>query len=223
MRALIAFDLDGVLYSAEPFLEAAYREAIANVNRERPGSFPRVPSTQEILAHVGWPVTVILARLFPNAERAAIDLMNAETLRVICTHVLRGAGIVFPNVAETLARLQQSDYLLTVASNGRRPYIEAVLTANALATYFTDLIAVDQTRFKEKADLLRAYVIRHDAAPARLVMIGDRASDVEAAAAVGCHFIGCDYGHGHRDEIEAAGPTISSFDQLPEAIARVLA
>jgi phosphoglycolate phosphatase-like HAD superfamily hydrolase len=49
-------------------------------------------------------------------------------------------------------------------------------------------------------------------------MIGDRASDVAAARALGTPFIGCDYGHGYRPEIEGAGPIISRFDALLTAM-----
>jgi phosphoglycolate phosphatase len=220
MRALVAFDLDGVIYSSEPFLGEAYREAIANVNARRPGSFPRVPSTREILDHVGWPVPVILERLFPNIDPAAVELLYAETLTVVCAHVARCEGILFPGVAETLARLHTSGFLLAIASNGRRQYVETVLTANNIAGFFTHLITVDRDgAVREKPDILRAYLARHRVAPRQLIMVGDRSSDVEAAAAVGCAFIGCDYGHGHRDEIAGAGPVVSRFDQLPEAIA----
>jgi phosphoglycolate phosphatase-like HAD superfamily hydrolase len=59
--------------------------------------------------------------------------------------------------------------------------------------------------------------------PRGVVMVGDRTSDVEAARAVGCHFVGCDYGHGYRHEIEAAGPLVNRFSDLPRAIAGVLA
>jgi len=90
VQAVIAFDLDGVLYSSEPFLGEAYREAIVNVNAQRPNSFPRVPSTREILDHVGWPVTVILDRLFPDIDARAVDLLYAETLEVICARVALG-------------------------------------------------------------------------------------------------------------------------------------
>ena len=53
-------------------------------------------------------------------------------------------------------------------------------------------------------------------------VLGLAVTDVEAAAAVGCRFIGCDYGHGYRHEIEGAGPIVSAFDQLPAAIATAL-
>jgi phosphoglycolate phosphatase len=223
MGALIAFDLDGVIYSSEPFLGEAYREAIAAVNTRRAGSFPRVPTTREILDHVGWPVPVILARLFPAVDDAAVELLYAETLQVICAHVRRGEGLLFPGVAQTLDRLQAADFTLAIASNGRQSYIEAVLQANGIAPQFVERITVDRERMKQKADVLRAYLTRYELPRQRLVMVGDRASDVEAAVAVGCHFIGCDYGHGYRHEIEAAGPMVSAFDQLPEAIDRVLA
>lgn len=219
MRGLIAFDLDGVLYSSEPFLGEAYREAIAGVNANRPGSFPRVPSTREILDHVGWPVPVILAKLFPEIDPAAVQLLYAETLTVICSHVARGEGLLFPGVTETLPRLRASGWLMAIASNGRRRYVETVLAASGIAAYFTERVTVDgEASIKEKAGLLRAYLARHGLTPRQLIMIGDRASDVEAATSVGCRFIGCDYGHGYRHEIENAGPLVSAFDQLPGVI-----
>jgi phosphoglycolate phosphatase len=223
VQALIAFDLDGVLYSSEPFLGEAYREAIANVNARRPNSVPRVPTTREILDHVGWPVTVILERLFPRVDATAVDLLYAETLEVICAHVARSEGILFPGVAVTLAGLRRSGRLLAVASNGRQRYIEAVLSTYGIARHFLELITVESGTITDKAGVLRAYLARHSLAPSRLVMVGDRSSDVEAATAVGCHFIGCDYGHGYRDEIEGAGAIVSAFHQLPAAITAVLA
>jgi phosphoglycolate phosphatase len=223
VRALIAFDLDGVLYSSEPFLGDAYREAIANVNAQRPGAFPRVPATREILDHVGWPVPVILARLFPTTAPAAVELLSTETLQVICARVARGEGILFAGVGATLARLHGRGLALAVASNGRRPYIETVLATYDIARYFIERVSVDGGACaRSKTDVLRTYLQRAARGPRQLVMVGDRASDVEAAQAVGCHFIGCDYGHGYRAEIEGAGPMVRSFEALPPVIEAVL-
>ena len=223
MRALVAFDLDGVIYSSEPFLGEAYREAIGAVNAQRPGSFARVPSTREILAHVGWPVPVILERLFQGVDAAAVELLSSAALRVICERVARGEGVLFPGVPATLAKLQQADFRLAIASNGRRPYVEAVLAAHHIAPRFIPLATVDRgAGIPDKAGVLRAYLEREALTAAQLLMVGDRASDVEAAAAVGCRFIGCDYGHGHRGELEGAGLIVSSFDKLPAAIAATL-
>ena len=223
MRGFVAFDLDGVLYSSEPFLGEAYREAIANVNQQRPGSFPRVPTTREILDHVGWPLALILERLFPHVDAAARDLLSTETLRVICAHVERREGMVFTDVAATLAGLQARGLRLAVASNGRASYLESVLRAHALGAYFVDVISIDRQSYREKADLLRAYGQREGIACAQMIMIGDRASDVEAARAVGCRFIGCDYGHGYRHELEGAGPIVAAFAELPAIIEDLLA
>jgi len=118
--------------------------------------------------------------------------------------------------------LRRSGWLLAVASNGRQRYIETVLSTYGIARHFLELITVESGAIEDKAGVLRAYLARHRLGPERLVMVGDRSSDVEAAAAVGCHFIGCDYGHGYRDEIEGAGPIVSAFDQLPTAIAALL-
>jgi phosphoglycolate phosphatase len=213
---LLAFDLDGVLYSSEPFLGDAYREAIARVNAARPGALPRVPPTREILAHIGWPVSVILTRLFPDADGAVIALLHAATLDVICHRVARGDGILYPDVRATLERLRRPGRRLAVASNGRTRYVETVLAAYDLARFFVDRITADDVG--DKTAVLRGYVARLGVTPAETVMIGDRASDVEAAHAVGCRFVGCDYGHGHRDEIAAAGPLVARFADLPGVI-----
>jgi phosphoglycolate phosphatase len=218
---LVAFDLDGVLYSSEPFLGAAYREAIANVNAARPGSFARVPTTREILDHVGWPVPLILQRLFPHVDDEAMRRLHIETLAVICGHVARGDGLLYPEVAVTLRALRADGFLLGVASNGRTQYVETVLATYALGDLFIPRVTADMVG--DKTSVLRFYCYRLGVAREAVVMVGDRASDVEAARAVGCRFIGCDYGHGYRHEIEAAGPLVSSFAHLPDAIAGALA
>jgi phosphoglycolate phosphatase len=220
MLSLVAFDLDGVLYSSEPFLGEAYQEAIANVNAARPGSFARVPSTRDILDHVGWPLSVIFANLFPDADPDALHRLHAETLAVICGHVARGDGILYAGVAETLRALRVAGYQLAVASNGRTAYVETVLATYGLGELFIPRVTADMVG--DKVSILRFYRYRLGLTPQAVVMIGDRASDVEAAQAVGCHFVGCDYGHGYRHEIEAAGPLVSRFADLPAVISRLL-
>jgi phosphoglycolate phosphatase-like HAD superfamily hydrolase len=209
---LVAFDLDGVLYSSEPFLGAAYREAIANVNAALPGSFASVPTTREILDHIGWPVPVILQRLFPSIEEAAMRRLHSETLHVICGHVARGDGILYPDVASTLHGLREAGFQLAVASNGRTRYVETVLATYALGDLFIPRVTADMVG--DKTSVLRFYCYRLGVEGDAVVMVGDRASDVEAARAVGCRFVGCDYEHGYRHEIEAAGPLVSHFTDL---------
>lgn len=218
---LLAFDLDGVLYSSEPFLGAAYREAIANVNARRPGAFRRVPATEEILAHVGWTIPVIFAHLFPDAAEPALAELHAETLEVICRRVANREGVFYPHVAETLRALRDAGHALCVASNGRTRYVETVLATYGVAELFLPRVTADDVG--DKTAVLRHYMAIVSAGPRRTVMVGDRSSDVDAARAVGCHFVGCDYGHGHRAEIEAAGPLVRDFAALPAVIAGLLA
>jgi phosphoglycolate phosphatase-like HAD superfamily hydrolase len=218
--ALLAFDLDGVLYSSEPFLGAAYQEAIANVNARLPGAFARVPTTPEILAYVGWTIPTIFANLFPAADAAALEALHAETLDVICRRVAAGEGALYPDVAATLQMLRDAGHTLCVASNGRTRYVETVLATYAIAGHFIPLVTADMVG--DKVSILRFYRYRFALPAEQVVMIGDRASDVEAAQAVGCPFVGCDYGHGHRHEIEAAGPLVQRFADLPAVVAGVL-
>ncbi len=219
MPVLIAFDLDGVLYSSEPFLAEAYRDAIDAVHALRPGSFRRIPSRDEILRYVGWPVDAILTGLFPDAAPEAIRLLRRVSLDVICKRVARGDGIVYPGVPETLERLAREGHTMVIASNGRRQYVETVLRSHGLARWFAPLLSLDGEGLPDKTALLRAYLQRHRIEPEDAVLVGDRASDVAAAAAVGCAFVGCAYGHGGGAEVEGRGPVVDSFSELPCALA----
>lgn len=216
---LLAFDLDGVLFTSEPFLADAYRESIEVVNRRRPSSFPRLPSSEEIFRHIGWPVPTILARLFPEAAPEAMALMHAVTLEVICARVAARQGLLFDGVPETLELLSRRGHDLVVASNGRRRYVETVLRTYDIERCFLPVMTVEAEAIGDKNALLRAYAERERRGAGDVVMVGDRASDVEAALALGCRFVGCDYGHGHRDEIEGRGPIVSSFEDLAEVVA----
>jgi phosphoglycolate phosphatase len=218
---LLAFDVDGVLYSSEPFLGEAYREAIAAVNARHPGAFARVPTTDEVLAHVGWPLPVIFANLFPGVAEGALEDLHAETLTVICRRVATREGTFYPGVAETLRALHDGGHTLCLASNGRTRYVETVIATYGVDQLFLPRVTADDVG--DKSAILRHYLATLPADPRRTVMVGDRASDVDAARAVGCLFIGCDYGHGHRDEIEDAGPLVRDFAALPGVIASLLA
>jgi len=216
-KTLLAFDLDGVLFSSEPFLGEAYQQAIEAVNRQRPGSFDRIPETSEILQHIGWPVPTIFANLFPNADRQALERLHEQTLDENCSRITDRRGILYESVAETLRSFDDQGYRLCIASNGRRRYIETVLETYSIAALFAPVVTADEVG--DKVGVLRAQM---KALQADLViMIGDRASDAEAARAIGCPFIGCDYGHGHRNEIESAGPIVDHFADLKSVVAAV--
>ena len=220
MATLIAFDLDGVLYTSEPFIAESYRESIEAVNAQRPGSFARVPSTREILNHIGWPVPTILKRLFPKVDPEAVALLHAATLEVICRRVAAGEGTLYAGVPEALEALHAAGHLLAIASNGRRRYVETVLATYAIDDLFVDRLTADE--HGSKPAVLRGYLTGHEVTPMATVMVGDRASDVEAARSVSCHFIGCDYGHGYRNEIEGAGPVVGHVREVPSAVAYLL-
>ena len=97
-----------------------------------------------------------------------------------------------------------------------------MLATYGLGDLFVPRVTADMVG--DKTAVLRAYLDRaRRQRPSQTVMIGDRASDVDAARAVGCRFIGCDYGHGYRHEIEAAGPLVSRFADLTDVVAKLLA
>ncbi|GIW40510.1 MAG: phosphoglycolate phosphatase [Candidatus Binatia bacterium] len=218
MSCLVAFDLDGVLYSSEPFLADAYRAAAERVNSIEPGAIPRVPEVREILRHVGWPVPQILDNVFPDLHEAARSRFRELVLEEICRRVEREEGFLYEGVPETLEKLRERGASLAIASNGRKRYVKTVLGTYGLESLFVPVLTVEDVEPQEKATVLRAYLERHGIPAERCVFVGDRASDVAAARRVGCFFVGCAYGHGEGREISGAGPCIGSLRELPSLV-----
>src|SRR6185295_11397021 len=102
-----------------------------------------------------------------------------------CRRVRERQGTLFDGVAATLDVLNGRGHDLVVASNGRRPYVEAVLQTYDLTGRFAPLLTVEHGRIDDKNALLAAYLDAFRVQPAGVTMVGDRSSDVEAAAAVG--------------------------------------
>ena len=65
-----------------------------------------------------------------------------------------------------------------------------------------------------KPELLAHILSRHDIAPTRSLMVGDRRHDISGAHAVGMRGLGVLWGYGSREELESAG-----VDQLVESTA----
>ena len=54
--------------------------------------------------------------------------------------------------------------------------------------------------------------------PKELMVIGDRASDMAAARAAGCAFMGCLYGYGSRQELEGADYLVDTPEEILELL-----
>ncbi|MBU1675209.1 HAD hydrolase-like protein, partial [bacterium] len=130
-----------------------------------------------------------------------------------------GRTALYPGAAETLAFLSERHRLL-LFSNAGAVYFRAVIAGHGLERVFADALCLEEALSRrlasDKADMIVAMVEN----PGRAVVVGDRAGDIEAGHAVGARTVGCRYGFGSPEELQAADWII---DGLPELMALPLA
>ncbi len=191
----LAFDLDGVIYTSEGFIAQAYEEAI---RRGKLGL--KKPTTRQVMAQIGKPIDIIFKELFPKITAGQMKVLHRLTLEAIREMIVADRGEIFKGIPEMLARLSKR-FELAVCSNGRRLYVETVLSQYGLKKHFTKIQTLEDVQARTKGELLAYYIRAHKTGARQWLMVGDRRSDWEAAEFVGCGFIGCLWGHADREEL----------------------
>ncbi|MCL6452323.1 MAG: HAD family hydrolase [Alicyclobacillus sp.] len=200
----ILFDLDGTLIDTTPVVLPAFRETLAEF-----GQF--IPPEDVLLRTYGMPDDAIWRMLMPAASeserQAAFHRAEARSRAGMYQH-----DLLFPHARDVLTELKQRGCLLTTASNCGPVYLDAVLDSQGLRHLFTHPLCLGSVKGQTKADVLAVHFRR--LARDTSVMVGDRASDVEAAQAHGIAVIGCTYGFGPREELAQADACVDSLPEL---------
>lgn len=186
---VVIFDLDGTLFTSEEVLGKAYHAAVAQYNDET-NSDHRVPPLEEILALVGRPVKDIFQKLYPDTSQDVRDEMADRVLNVLTRMIRDGGGSLYDDVHRILQNLSDRGIPLYIVSNCRRAYLEAISDTHDLAKYFEEMWCNE-----DAPELGKSGLASRLAGGRAGVMVGDRASDGEAARAAGLYWIGCSYGH----------------------------
>jgi len=213
----IAFDLDGTLYDAMPFLYNSYKEAIeeliVNYNIDI-----KNPTKDEILNEIGNPVGIIMENLFPNLSNEYTYKLGELIMDKILIYIENGSGILYDGVYDTIKKFASSNINLLLASNGRDLYIKSILNYYGLRKYFKNIISIDDKNFFNKSDILKSYISLYNINPETLLMVGDKSNDELAAQNVNCDFMWCIFGHGKNENIKYLKYKINHFNEILDLI-----
>ncbi len=212
----LAFDMDGVIYTAEDFIADAYKDAIKQSGLNLP-----VPSTSQIMQQIGKPIWDIYKNLFPDITKADMLEFRTHTRRCVVQMVSEKRGRVYDGIPGLLESLSKK-YTLAACSNGGAGYIETILNTYDLYKYFIPVLTLDSENLSNKGELLKTYISKNGNNSSSWVMIGDRKTDLDAAVYNKCYFIGCTWGHANDDELNGADVIVHEpkkiFDVLKEHI-----
>ena len=213
MRKFWFFDLDGTLADTDRDIREAWKAALRDLGLD-------CPRFDEVFV-AGPPIDEMTRRLFPDRFTPAL----ADDVRRLFASHYDGDG--FPNTYEYPGVL---DEVRAVAAAGATAAIvtnkrHAGATAMARRFGWNGVFAggvwsgdMFPGRKLAKTELLAVVMQRLGAAPGESVMVGDTASDFEAAAANGVFSVGVEWGYGRPDELAEADVTVSAPCELRAAV-----
>lgn len=217
----IAFDLDGTLVETAPDLIGTLNRMLAARD------IPRMPV--EAAQHlVGHGALALLRHGFQEAG-AAWDEGEAPALlqEFLDDYLAHIADLSRPyeGVVETLDRLAERGALLCVATNKRTDLSVALIEALGLTRHFAVICGPDavSARKPDGAHIHEA-VRKAGGDPARAIMVGDGAPDVQAAKDAGVPCVVVTFGYTPIAPEDLGGDVlIDHFGDLEEAIDGLLA
>ncbi|HVO89773.1 MAG TPA: phosphoglycolate phosphatase [Casimicrobiaceae bacterium] len=189
----IAFDLDGTLLDTIHDLAAAVNALLVESGMK---ALP--PATIRNLVGKGMPHlltrSIALARGTPPDETELARFHSRY--QDIYGARLGEATQPFPELHDTLDHLVARGFRLAVITNKASKFVEPHLVAADIAQYFDVVVGGDDASAKKPhaAPLLLAAAKLH-VPPARMLMVGDSANDVDAARAAGCPVVVVPHGY----------------------------
>jgi phosphoglycolate phosphatase len=155
-------------------------------------------------------------KLLGSAERAE------EAIAHYRERYVNGAmydAIVYDGMPDVLATLRADGHRLIVATAKPHHYARPIVEHFGLAPHFHAVHGPEPDGTNDhKADLI-AHIVRHEGVDAgAALMIGDRESDIAAAAHNGMRAVGVTWGYGSAQELAGAAALCDSPRKLARAV-----
>jgi phosphoglycolate phosphatase len=165
---------------------------------------------------IGPPIDLTFATLAPDADPAGVESL-VRSYRERYGRLGYAENVLYPGIPQMLQRLSEAGFQCGICTSKRRDFAVQVLELFGLQHHF-GFVAGGDVGIR-KADQLAQ--LRSDACIGTdAIMIGDRASDLEAAAANGLRGIGVSWGFG--DQVELAAPAPWAIAHTPETLLDLL-
>ncbi len=211
---LICFDNDGTLFVSDEVANPAIQRCFVLFARQHGLDLP-APSDEEICKLTGKPGPEFYSEILPQELRELAprfrDLCLDEEVREVLAR-----GRLYPGIEDLLRGLRAAGTRTALVSNGGERYIAAVAERAGYGGLLDGIYHFGRNGLLRKADMIRTAARELGAATA--VMVGDRASDRDAAVEAGVPFIGCLYGYGTSQELGGAQVLVRNPGELARAL-----
>ena len=204
MDKMIIFDLDGTLWDSSVQVAESWNMVLEE-NTGRKWNL----TAADISRNMGKTMDQIADDLFSEYEPDERYAMARYCEVFENAYITEHGGDMYPGVTETLHKMHEAGYIMSVVSNCQKDYVRAFLDSMKMHEVFTDYEEWGRSGYL-KADNIRLVMQRNNISGA--VYVGDIQADADAAAKAGVPCIWASYGFGH---IENPAAVLDSFDKLP--------
>ncbi len=208
-RKGILFDLDGTLWDSAEGVALAWNEIFANYL-----DVSRRVTAEEVHSVMGKLLSEIAEILLPDMEPRHRKEVFDRCMTYENEYLRIHGGILFPQLEETLTRLQEQ-YDLYVVSNCQCGYIEAFLEAHDMAHYFAGYLSAGDTGMPKGDNIVK---VVNDCGLEHAVYVGDTMGDYEATMYAGLPFIHAAYGFG---TVPVGTPRLNNIADLPQTMEQI--
>jgi phosphoglycolate phosphatase len=209
----VVFDLDGTLIATDRFwiesAERGARRALRELGLER-----ALPTSGQWMGLVGLPLEVGFRALFPELSETQRSAVLRACVAEEEAALVRDGVPTMPDAREVVCSLQEQGVAIGVASNCQQSYLDHMLDALELRGLVRGSYCRESPGIGSKADMIARLLA--DFGTRSAVMVGDRASDRDAAWQNGIPHVHCAFGFAQGDEaVEAEGRVSSLRELLP--------
>ena len=211
MEKFVFFDLDGTLADTDPDIRLAWKEALADLGLE-------CPRFDELFV-AGPPIDEMTRTLFPG--RFTPELADAIRVRFAVRYDGGGfpATREYPGVLDVVRGLKAEGRTTAIVTNKRYAGATAMARRFGWDKVFDGIYSGDMREPKvRKPELLRRVMSELGAEPRQCVLVGDTASDFEAAAANGVRAVAAAWGYWRTEDFAGVSSVCRDAAELRAAL-----
>ncbi|HEX6813276.1 MAG TPA: HAD family hydrolase [Planctomycetota bacterium] len=183
---LVVFDVDGTLHDTFRWWAPVIRAGLQRFAEQNGLAIP-MPSDAVAEAVVGMRDAGVWAPFLPEGHKHRWQELRSVVLPIEVETVCSGVDYLFAGVRPLLLHLRRIGVKVALASNCRSTYMGAMQRGQGLAALSDWQFCLDSKGVQSKTDMLQS--AQEAAGARRVVMVGDREPDHEAARALGWPFV----------------------------------
>ena len=213
MQTAIIFDMDGTLFQTNLILEPALEQTFEHLRQNRlwSGATP-IEKYRQIM---GVPLNVVWENLCPQHSKEIQEQSNRYFQLALIEEIQRGNGALYPEVETTLQKLSEL-FPLFIASNGQTAYLQAITAHYRLDRWIKTVFSIDRIHTNNKSHLVELIIKEQQIYKG--FVVGDRASDINAAIDNNLTAIAVNFDFAQLQEIQNAHFIVDQFSHIFEII-----